>query len=89
MHPQSQNIHAVAQSSGDPEKDPAVIRWTMIGIAAAFLSLFLVLPVAAVLVQAFEKGLLPYVKALAEPDTLSALRLTLVVVAVAVTLNLL
>lgn len=69
--------------------DPALVRYAVIGVTAAFLSLFLVLPVAAVLVQAFEKGLVPYVRALAEPDTLSAVRLTLFVVAAVVPLNLL
>lgn len=79
MHSYSRNITA----------DPPFVRWAAIGITGAFLSLFLVLPVAAVLVQAFEKGLMHYVRALAEPDTLNAVRLTIFVVAVVVPLNLL
>lgn len=69
--------------------DPALVRFALIGITAVFLTLFLILPVAAVIVQAFEKGLASYVRALADPDTLSAVRLTLFVVATVVPLNLL
>ncbi len=84
MHINVQNVTTAPFAA-----EPALVRWTLIGVTAAFLSLFLVLPVVAVLVQAFEKGLMPYVRALAEPDTLSAVRLTLFVVAVVVPLNLL
>ncbi len=79
MRSQTRNINS----------DPAIVRWAVTGITAAFLSLFLVLPVVAVLVQAFEKGLMPYLEALAEPDTVSAVWLTLCIVAVVVPLNLL
>src|SRR5512143_1542798 len=65
----------------------AGIRWFIMGVTVVFLSLFLVLPVAVVFVQAFEKGIAPFAKQLADPDTLSAVRLTLFVVAVAVPLN--
>ena len=68
--------------------DPLLIRLAVIGISVAFLTLFLVLPVAMVLAQAFEKGVMPAVRALLEPDTLSAVRLTLLVAALAVPLNL-
>lgn len=69
--------------------DPLPVRLAVIGISVAFLSLFLVLPVAMVLAQAFEKGIMPAVRALMESDTLSAIRLTLLVWALAVPLNLL
>jgi len=54
-----------------------------------FLTAFLVLPLALVFEQAFEKGAAAYLAAIREPDALSALRLTLVTAAIAVPANLL
>jgi len=68
--------------------EPAVIRWVLTAIALAFLALFLALPLAAVFSQAFEKGLAVYLTAIREPDTLAAVKLTLLTAAVAVPLNL-
>jgi sulfate transport system permease protein len=64
------------------------VRWTLIGIALAFLLLFLVLPLAAVFTEALSKGFGAYLEALKEPDAWSAIRLTLVTAAIAVPLNL-
>ena len=55
--------------------------------AVCVLSIFLVLPLLAVLEQAFEQGAAAYLAALASPDALSALRLTLLVAAIVVPLN--
>jgi sulfate transport system permease protein len=68
--------------------EPALIRWLLIGIALAFLALFLVAPLAAVFTQAFRKGFQAYIAALTEPDALAAIRLTLLVAAIAVPANL-
>lgn len=68
--------------------EPAVIRWLLTLTALGFLALFLALPLAAVFSQAFEKGWAVYLEALAEPDTLAAIRLTLFTAAVTVPLNL-
>lgn len=68
--------------------EPAIIRWTLIAIALIFLGLFLLLPLAAVFSQAFEKGLDIYLEAIKEPDTLSSIKLTLITAAVTVPLNL-
>jgi sulfate transport system permease protein len=68
--------------------EPAVIRWILTAIALTFLALFLLVPLSAVFSQAFEKGLSVYLEALREPDTLSAVKLTLITAAVAVPLNL-
>ncbi len=64
-----------------------VVRWALIGVAIVFLGLFLVIPLIAVFLQAFEKGIAAYFRALLDPDTQSAVRLTLLVAAVAVPLN--
>ena len=70
------------------QTEPAVVRWILTAIALVFLALFLLLPLAAVFSQAFEKGLAVYLEALKEPDTLSSIRLTLLTAAVTVPLNL-
>lgn len=64
------------------------VRWTLIGVALAFLLLFLVLPLAAVFTEALRKGVGAYLDALREPDAWSAIRLTLITAAIAVPLNL-
>ncbi len=75
---------AVTRATGE---SPAV-RWTLIGIALIFLALVLVLPLVLVFVQAFAKGLPAYWEAIREPDALSAAKLTLLVAAIAVPVNL-
>jgi sulfate transport system permease protein len=60
----------------------------LIGIALVFLALVLVLPLVLVFVQAFSKGLPAYWEAIAEPDALSAAKLTLLVASIAVPINL-
>ena len=57
-------------------------------MALVFLALVLVLPLALVFVQAFSKGLPAYWEAIAEPDALSAAKLTLLVASIAVPINL-
>lgn len=67
--------------------EPALVRRLLIGSALAFLAFFLVLPLAAVFVQALQKGVVAYVNALRQPDALAAIRLTLLTAAIAVPLN--
>lgn len=68
--------------------EPAGVRWAMTGVALLFLAVFLVLPLVAVFMEAFGDGLGAYVNAITEPDTLAALKLTLVAAAFAVPANL-
>jgi sulfate transport system permease protein len=78
-------------SKGTKERaqtEPTVVRWILIATALIFLALFLLLPLAAVFTQAFDKGLTVYLEALKEPDTLSSIKLTLITAAVTVPLNL-
>jgi len=67
-----------------PARDPAVVRWGLTLLALAALALFIVLPLAAVFVQAFAKGWSAYLHAIADPNTLSAAKLSLLAVGVAV-----
>jgi sulfate transport system permease protein len=60
----------------------------IIAIAIAFLSGFVVLPLVVVFAQAFSKGANAYLAALSDPEALAAIRLTLRVASISVTLNL-
>ncbi|HZB25455.1 MAG TPA: hypothetical protein VE379_04955, partial [Vicinamibacterales bacterium] len=64
--------------------EPRWVRWTLIALALGFLTLFLAVPLLAVFVEAFAGGFAPYFAAVAEPDALAALRLTLLTAALAV-----
>jgi len=66
----------------------AILRWTLIAVVAGFLGLFVVLPLAAVFTEALRRGVDAYFAAFADSDTQSAIRLTLLVAAIAVPLNL-
>ena len=72
----------------DARTEPRLVRLVIIGIAVAFLSLFVVLPLLIVFTQAFSRGISTYLAALAEPEALSAIKLTLAVAAISVGLNL-
>jgi sulfate transport system permease protein len=69
--------------------EPAFVRWLLIGAALIFLGLFLFVPLAVVFTQAFDKGVAAYMASFREPDALAAIRLTLLIAAIAVPLNLL
>jgi sulfate transport system permease protein len=68
-------------------RDGLAVRVILIGLALGFLGLFLALPLAIVFMEAFARGHQAYLKALSDPDTLAAVRLTLLVAAIAVPLN--
>ena len=74
--------------ASDARADPTPMRWAIIGITIAFLTLFVVIPLINVFAQAFSKGLEAYVAAIGNPDALAAIKLTLIVAAISVGLNL-
>lgn len=65
----------------------SVWPWVLVLGAVGYLILMLILPLAAVLVEALQKGVGYYVRALAEPNARAAILLTLVTAAIAVPLN--
>jgi len=71
----------------DAATERPLARYALIAVALLFLGFFLVLPLVAVFVEAFRKGAGAYWEALGEPDALAAIRLTLLVAAIAVPLN--
>ena len=76
----------VARSRATSE--PAWIRWLLITTVLLFLTLFLIVPLAAVFTEALRNGFDTYITALSDPDALSSIKLTLIAAAIAVPLNL-
>lgn len=68
-------------------EDPWYIRWILIGIAALFAGVFLVLPLANVFGQAFAKGWQESFGSLTDPDTIAATKLTALATLISVPLN--
>jgi sulfate/thiosulfate transport system permease protein len=71
----------------EPVTESRPVRIALITLTLVFLGAFLVVPLAAVFELAFSKGIAYYLGALADPDAWSAIRLTLLVAAIAVPLN--
>ena len=72
----------------DARSEPRVLRFLIIAFAIAFLSIFVLLPLALVFVTAFAKGVTAYLDALSGPETLSAILLTLTTALISVSANL-
>ena len=68
-------------------REPKIVQYLLTAAALTVLALFLVLPLASVITQALAKGLGPFLAALSTDMTLSAIRLTLLIAAIAVPLN--
>ncbi|MBV7503301.1 MULTISPECIES: sulfate ABC transporter permease subunit CysW [unclassified Achromobacter] len=68
--------------------EPRWVRGVLLFIALGFLALFLLVPLAAVFAEAFRKGWALYLEAIVEPDAWAAIRLTLLVAAIALPVNL-
>jgi sulfate transport system permease protein len=83
---QRRATHGASQRSTE---ESSVAKWILITIALAFSLVFLLLPLANVFAQALAFGWRYFVKSLIEPDTRAAIRLTLIVAAISVPLNVL
>ena len=68
--------------------EPPWARAALIGASVSFVGILILLPVIAVFVEAFRKGIGAYFTSIADPLALSALRLTLVTAAVSLVANL-
>jgi sulfate transport system permease protein len=74
------------KSQRGTEESPFV-KWTLITLALVFCLVFLLLPLVNVFAQAFAKGWNYYWNSFTEPDSWAAIRLTLVVAAISVPMN--
>jgi sulfate/thiosulfate transport system permease protein len=70
-----------------PTTESHFVRWLLIAVALLFLGLFLVVPLVAVFAQAFDRGVGFYLHTLADPSSLGAIKLTLLIAGIAVPLN--
>ncbi|WP_312416633.1 sulfate ABC transporter permease subunit CysW [Shinella sp.] len=80
--------HKSSRRLRSPTTEAPAARYTLMALAFVFLALFLLLPLAAVFIEAFRKGTEEFLAAFGDPDTLAAIRLTLLVAVIAVPLNL-
>jgi sulfate transport system permease protein len=71
-----------------PTTERPWVKWTLIGIAFAFMALIILVPLVIVFVEALRKGLDTYLKSFGDRQSLAAIQLTLTVAAIAVPLNL-
>jgi sulfate/thiosulfate transport system permease protein len=69
-------------------RDSATVQWSLTILALLAMGLFIGLPLFAVFAQAFEKGWAAYLAAIADENTLSAIKLSLLTVGISVPLNL-
>src|SRR3954470_12001113 len=84
----SQIQTATMSTRADTRTEPRLVRAVIIAIAVTFLTVFVVLPLIVVFAQPFSKGIGAYSSALTDPEALSAIRLTLTVAAISVSVNL-
>jgi sulfate transport system permease protein len=64
-----------------------LVRAILIGAAVLFLAAFLFLPLIIVFIEGFRKGVSVFFQSFADPDTFAAVKLTLLVAAIAVPFN--
>jgi sulfate transport system permease protein len=84
----------MSNAESSPVKSTAVqepwwMRTLLIAVGVGFLLVLIGLPLSAVFVEALHKGIKPYWQSLLHPDALAAIRLTLIVAAIAVPFNVL
>ncbi|MGB8965667.1 MAG: sulfate ABC transporter permease subunit CysW [Candidatus Cybelea sp.] len=80
-------VSALPATASTAVSESALVRRSLIGIAVLFLGTFLLVPLTVVFAVAFGQGIAAYVQTFRDPDTLSAIRLTLLAAAIAVPAN--
>jgi sulfate transport system permease protein len=68
-------------------REPPLVKALLIAGAVGYVALMLLLPLGAVLAEAFRKGWELWLAAVSEPDARASIKLTLLVAAIAVPLN--
>ena len=80
--------HAASSGTVRPAiAEPAWVKWLLIGLSMGFLGLFLLVPLVGVFVEAFRKGAGAFFASFGDPAALAAVKLTLLVAAIAVPAN--
>lgn len=73
--------------SRDATRESPLVRYIVLTISLIFFASCLLLPLILVFVEAFKQGIEVYFHALIDPDTLAAVKLTLLTAAIAVPVN--
>jgi sulfate/thiosulfate transport system permease protein len=81
------NLGATHQRSRRGTEESPLVKWALITVAMLFCAGFLLLPLVNVFAQAFSKGWKWYLQSLTNPDSWAAIRLTLLVAAISVPIN--
>lgn len=81
------NVLSDRLQSRDATRESPLVRYIVLTISLIFFASCLLLPLILVFVEAFKQGVQVYVHALIDPDTLAAVKLTLLTAAIAVPVN--
>ncbi len=81
-------VNALPASAAPAVGESRGVRTLLIAISVVFLAIFLLAPLAVVFAEAFAQGLAAYFNSFTNPDTLAAIRLTLLAAVIAVPCNL-
>ena len=81
----SQSHYAYQNNSAT--RDPAWVRYLLITLAVGFMGVMLVLPLFVVFYEALKDGWQAYLSALSEPNSLSAIKLTLLTTLIVLPIN--
>jgi sulfate transport system permease protein len=68
-------------------QDPVWVKALVLSLVAAFLALVLILPLVSVFAEALRRGIGPALDAIANPEAIAAIKLTLLTAAIAVPFN--
>ncbi|MBL8532151.1 MAG: sulfate ABC transporter permease subunit CysW, partial [Hyphomonadaceae bacterium] len=68
-------------------RDPPWLVAALIGVGVAYFLLVLALPLVTVFAEALRRGVAPFIAGISEPDAIAAIKLTLLIAAIAVPLN--
>ena len=86
--PEIKSYEPLHESRSAAVTESRPVRITLTTVTLVFLGIFLLLPLIIVFKEAFAKGVGAYFQSLGDADTRSAIRLTLLVAAISVPLNL-
>jgi sulfate/thiosulfate transport system permease protein len=82
------SLREFAKARRSSRSEPAAVRLIIIALAVTFLTIFVVLPLVIVFTSALSRGVGALFAALAEEEAIAAIKLTLIVAAISVLLNL-
>src|SRR5205085_12143164 len=80
-------VRRLVEKSQRGSEESSIAKWTLTALALGFVFIFLFLPLVNVFYQAFSHGVRAYIDAIKEPDSMAAIKLTLLVAAISVPCN--